>query len=80
MFDQFRLPKKDRFKSVLISPTDAEKLFKKENPRCWIKCEKIITQSEGAPHVANAKDKRPELVMQKPDEGFDKVEDWEEFL
>ncbi len=74
LFKQFRLTKKEMYKAKLITPTDAEKLLKKDNPRCWVKCEKIITQSGGKAHVANALDPRPEMVQEKPEDGFSDLE------
>jgi hypothetical protein len=74
LFKQFRLTKKEMYKERLISPTDAEKLLKKDNPRCWVKCEKIIKQSGGKAHVANALDPRPVMKMEKPEDGFNSLE------
>jgi hypothetical protein len=71
LFNQFRLTKKEMYKAKLISPTDAEQLLEKANPRCWVKCEKIIVQSEGGKHVANALDPRQEIAAEKPEDGFD---------
>lgn len=73
LFKQFRLKKDEKYKMKLISPIDAEKLLAESNPRCWVKCEKIITQSDGGKHVANALDKRPAIAVEKPDAGFGDV-------
>lgn len=80
LLKSFRLKQEEMYDLTLISPTSAEKLLKKDAPRRWVKCEKLITQSEGGKHVANAKDPRPALSVEKPEEGFETVSDAEEFF
>lgn len=47
------------FKSVLLSPTEAEKVVKKERPDFWVKLESLVTRKPGQPSIAAADDKRP---------------------
>ena len=47
------------FKSVLLSPTEAEKVVKKERPDFWAKLEPLVTRKPGQPSIAAADDKRP---------------------
>lgn len=47
------------FKSVLLSPTEAEKVVKKERPDFWAKLESLVTRKPGQPSIAAADDKRP---------------------
>lgn len=58
-----RLKDENIYKYTLISPTDAQKLLKKKNPRRWAKLQKLITRSDGQPHVAPVDDKRAALVI-----------------
>ena len=46
-------------KSVLLSPTEAEKVLAKESPMLWKRLEKLITRKPGQPSIAAADDKRP---------------------
>ena len=46
-------------KSVLLSPTEAEKVLAKETPMLWKRLEKLITRKPGQPSIAAADDKRP---------------------
>lgn len=48
------------YKESLISPTDAEKIFKSEKPRVWRRLEKIIERNPGKPTIAAADDPRAE--------------------
>lgn len=57
-----RLKVDEMFDLKLISPTSAEKLLK-ESPKRWARIEPLIVQTEGAPSVAPASDKRPALVI-----------------
>lgn len=56
----FRLKQEVMYTFKLISPTQAEKVLKKEKPRQWKKLEPFITQSEGGISLAPATDRRPE--------------------
>ena len=78
LFKTFRMKDDDVFKKRLISPTDAEALLAKPRPGRWLKVKKLFSQAEGSKHVANAKDKRPAIVM-NPTEGFER-EDCEAFF
>lgn len=48
------------YKESLISPTDAEKVFKDEKPRVWRRLEKLIERAPGKPTIAAADDPRAE--------------------
>jgi hypothetical protein len=61
------------YKFKLISPTDAEKLIKKENPKRWEKIKLEITQSEGKPSVAPVSDERPALDIKPVQEQFENL-------
>lgn len=58
-----RLKQAEMYKMDLISPTQAEKLLKKERPRVWSKFEAMIEQKEGGPAVAPESDSRPALKV-----------------
>lgn len=72
--DQFRYKDSDVFSMKLISPTQAEKLIKKANPRRWTKVEAMITRADGKPTVAPESDPRPALNI-NPVNDFDDVSD-----
>ncbi len=70
----FRLKREEMYSMKLISPTQAEKLIKKDNPRRWTKLESLITRAEGKPVVTLESDPRPALVL-TPENDFDDVTD-----
>ncbi|MGK5615654.1 DUF2800 domain-containing protein [Proteus mirabilis] len=70
----FRLKREEMYNMKLISPTQAEKLLKKDSPRRWTKLEPLITRAEGKPVVTFESDPRPALVI-KPENDFDDVTD-----
>jgi hypothetical protein len=72
--DQFRYKNEEVFDMKLISPTKAEKLIKKANPRRWTKVEALITRADGKPTVAAESDPRPALTI-NPVNDFDDVSD-----
>lgn len=72
--DQFRYKNEEVFDMKLISPTKAEKLIKKANPRRWTKVEALITRADGKPTVAPESDPRPALNI-NPVNDFDDVSD-----
>ncbi|MEG9639242.1 DUF2800 domain-containing protein [Enterobacter asburiae] len=72
--DQFRYKNEEVFDLKLISPTKAEKLIKKANPRRWTKVEALITRADGKPTVAPESDPRPALNI-NPVNDFDDVSD-----
>ena len=72
--DQFRYKTEEVFDFKLISPTKAEKLIKKTNPRRWTKVEALITRADGKPTVAPESDPRPALNI-NPVNDFDDVSD-----
>lgn len=55
-----RIKRDMMYKESLISPTDAEKIFKSEKPRIWRRLEKLIERSPGKPTIAAADDPRAE--------------------
>jgi hypothetical protein len=58
--DESQLPQLDSlYEQVVISPTKAEKLFKKND--IWTALQEHIYQPEGKPSVAHISDKRPAL-------------------
>ena len=68
----FRLKREEMYNTKLISPTQAEKLVKKDNPRRWTKLEALITRAEGKPVIALESDPRPALII-NPENDFDDV-------
>lgn len=72
-FKAMRLKKDEMYNFKLISPTQAEKLLKKETPRRWNKIEPLITRPDGKPTLVPASDPRPALAI-NPVNDFDDVE------
>lgn len=62
MFKTMRVKDDVVYTKKLVSPTQAEKLFK-DNPRRWLKLSEHITRSDGKPTVAPLADKRPALDL-----------------
>lgn len=60
MLEGARIKRDMMFKESLISPTDAEKVFKTEKPRIWRRLEKLIERAQGKPTIAAADDPRAE--------------------
>lgn len=60
MLEGARIKRDMMFKESLISPTDAEKVFKTEKPRIWRRLEKLIERAPGKPTIAAADDSRAE--------------------
>jgi hypothetical protein len=56
-----RLKADEMYNRTLISPAQAEKLLKAK-PRTWNKVQALITQKDGALHVAPESDKRPAVT------------------
>lgn len=75
LLKSMRLKSDEMYNRKVISPTQAEKLLAKDAPRRWKKVESLITQKEGAPHVAPESDKRPALVIAPPEDDFAVVND-----
>lgn len=73
----FRLPIEEAYNLKLISPTDAERLFKagKIGPRQWPKANGLITQADGKPHVAPASDPRPAIEVKPVVDEFSDLTD-----
>jgi hypothetical protein len=73
----FRLPIEEAYNLKLISPTDAERLFKagKIGPRQWPKANGLITQADGKPHVAPASDPRPAIEVKPVVDEFPDLSD-----
>lgn len=68
-----RVPIADRYKSVVISPTDAEKLSKAGTlgDKQWQKLQPLIVRNEGAPTIVSADDSREALTLTPIAEVFD---------
>lgn len=66
----FRMKLEEMYSMKLISPTQAEKVLKGKNPKRWNKVLKLITQSDGQPHIALESDKRKPLVIQPITDDF----------
>ena len=60
-----RIKESDMYDFKLISPTTADKLAKAGTigPKQWPRVQQLITQKEGAPHVAPVSDPRAALVV-----------------
>ncbi|HID3486817.1 TPA: DUF2800 domain-containing protein, partial [Klebsiella aerogenes] len=52
LLKSFRLKQDQMYSQKVISPTQAEKLLKKDSPRRWTKVEALITRSDGKPTIA----------------------------
>jgi hypothetical protein len=65
LLKSMRLKEAEMYDFKLISPTSADKLAKAGTigPRQWPKLQEMITQKDGAPHVAPASDSRPALTV-----------------
>ncbi|EPG5709380.1 TPA: DUF2800 domain-containing protein [Klebsiella aerogenes] len=72
LLKSFRLKQDQMYSQKVISPTQAEKLLKKDNPRRWTKVEALITRSDGKPTIAPESDPRPALNV-NPVNDFDDV-------
>lgn len=59
--EKSRLKQDEMYDKKLKSPTTLEKDLKTERPKVWAKLMPLITQKDGAPHVAPADDARPAL-------------------
>lgn len=75
LLKSMRLKEAEMYDFKLISPTTAEKLHKSEiiGPRQWAKIQELITQKDGAPHVAPESDSRPALEIKPVADDFDLV-------
>ncbi|HGF0146245.1 TPA: DUF2800 domain-containing protein [Klebsiella variicola] len=74
MLKSFRLKQEQMYSQKVISPTQAEKLLKKDSPRRWTKVEALITRAEGNSTIAPESDPRPALNV-NPVNDFDDVSD-----
>ncbi|HDH0767273.1 TPA: DUF2800 domain-containing protein [Klebsiella pneumoniae] len=72
LLKSFRLKQDQMYSQKVISPTQAEKLLKKESPRRWTKVEALIIRSDGKPTIAPESDPRPALNV-NPVNDFDDV-------
>lgn len=66
----FRLKQDQMYKFTIISPTDAEKLLKKDSPIRWAKLQEHITRTPGKPSVAPIADNRPALELKPVTDDF----------
>ncbi|MFM4127807.1 DUF2800 domain-containing protein [Klebsiella quasipneumoniae subsp. similipneumoniae] len=74
MLKSFRLKQEQMYSQKVISPTQAEKLLKKDSPRRWTKVEVLITRADGKPTIAPESDPRPALNV-NPVNDFDDASD-----
>jgi hypothetical protein len=74
MLKSFKLKQDQMYTKKLISPTQAEKVLKKDSPKKWAKLEEIIIRADGKPTVVPESDPRPALDM-NPINDFDDVSD-----
>jgi hypothetical protein len=69
------LNESDIYTKKLISPTQAEKLLKKDHPVVWGEVQQLVTQTSGKPAVVPDSDKRPAIEMTNPVDQFDTIEE-----
>lgn len=69
----WRLKQSDIYNMKVISPADAEKLFK-DNQKHWAVIKEMYSQSSGAPSVAPSTDPRPVLEAGARLDDFDVIE------
>ncbi|MDC9593532.1 DUF2800 domain-containing protein [Xenorhabdus sp. IM139775] len=74
MLKGFKLKQDKIYIKKLISPTQAEKVLKKEYPKKWAKLESLITRPDGKPTVVQESDPRPALDV-NPINDFDDISD-----
>lgn len=74
-----RLKQDQMYSMKLRSPTQMEKELK-GNPVKWKRLQTLIVQREGQPSIAESSDKRASLVITKPEDDFDVVNDEGETL
>jgi hypothetical protein len=72
---RMKLKEAEMYHKKLCSPTDIEKLLKKDSPKKWDKVVPLYAQKEGGPSVVLLEDKRPALVITPTAESFDNLED-----
>ncbi len=74
-----RLKLAEMYTQKIISPTVAEKLLKKNNPKRWAALQKLIFRSEARPTVAGADHKKPAYVpvAAASDDEFDEFDNFE---
>jgi hypothetical protein len=65
-----RLKQDEMYEKRIISPTQAERLLKKDSPKKWAKVEELITRADGGLTIAPASDKRPAISVQPVEELF----------
>lgn len=75
LFKSMRLKLEQMYSFKLKSPTQIEKLLKKESPRRWKKVEELIVQNEGQPSIAEDADPREPLTINNAVDDFDVVVD-----
>lgn len=69
-----RLKQEEMYSFKLISPTQAEKVLKKDSPRRWKKLQDFVVQSDGQPSIAEDADNREPLAITKPEDDFEVVD------
>lgn len=74
LLKSFKLKRDDMYVSKLITPTAAESLLKKEQPRRWAKAQALISQSDGGISIAPATDKREAYIPTPSDDEFSDID------
>lgn len=81
LLKSFRLKQEEMYSFKLISPTDAEKLLKKESPIRWQRAQKLVTQADPRPTVVRESDPRAAAYsVCAPAAEFDTVTDFDDLL
>ncbi|MDC9589692.1 DUF2800 domain-containing protein [Xenorhabdus sp. XENO-10] len=74
MLKTFKLKQDQIYTKKIISPTQAEKVLKKEFPKKWVKLESLIIRPDGKPTVVPESDPRPALDV-NPINDFEDISD-----
>lgn len=70
-----RVKHEEMYDYTLISPTTAEKRWKKAKPGWWKELSEHVKQSDGALSVAPMEDPRPQAELEPAESGFEVVEE-----
>lgn len=73
MMKAMRLKREEMYSMKLITPPNAEKLLKKENPRQWSKLQARIFQPDGKPTITTDADPAPALKLKPVEDDFDNL-------
>lgn len=70
LMKKMRIKQQDMYDFSIISPTQAQKLLKK-NEKQWKKLQTHITRTDGKPSVAEESDSRPAMIMKPVENHFE---------